>query len=270
MNTTTDALALSVPEAGEALATQEKPTLRVSAAGKALDVCPKKFKHWTDSGSPASRDGVRGTLVHSMMLGGADLVCIDFDSKSSKAARAAWKEAEDAGLTPCLRADFMEMAEAAAVGRALFEARFGLGSLERSVRERQLVAEVGGVILTGHPDAIVETEDEITVVEVKTTADISKFSEIIYNSHYDCQAAGYRELVAGTTTKYVSHTYLVLEKKEPYCGTWVTEDGYSEAIGEAKLADAVAIVAKAAMDGWPDYQPIEHSPKPHQLARWER
>lgn len=236
-----------------------------SSAGKALDWSPRKWRNYLDSDYSPSRRMVNGSAVHSVMLGGKELVEIKADDMRKKATKEAFQEAIAAGKLPVLTKEFEPIHLASSAGLRALNERYP-GS---RINEETIQWESHDTPCEGTPDSLHPLPGGSTVIEVKTTENIAAFDNVIARCHYDCQAAAYLDAATATYGGVWGHRFLVIETTAPYCVRWVRLDENALFIGERKWETVCELFRSChSTKKWPDYSDHVYEPKPWEAARW--
>jgi len=240
--------------------------LHPSGAGRLLDTCPRKVRHGLDYRTPSTAAQLNGTAVHSIVYGGPEVVGIDQKSWS-KTANEQLAEVQARGGTGVLEKDLERVRE---TGNRCYSALFnkfgdGTWSCEKTVQWSSAL----DVACEGTPDLVIELPERIVIVDLKTTADITKFWRSIADYHYDLQLVAYGEAIGLTTTKPIELMFLATELTAPNCTRFITMSDEAVALGQVKWETAQSIWRECLMTGeWPDYDEISHEPKPWEFERF--
>lgn len=243
----------------------EAPSLSASIAGILLGQSPLHAWHAHPrlGGHVAddwSEPKVRGSIVHSLLLGGgADVVAVPFEDWRKKEAQAARKEAVAAGKIPVLVHKLREYKAAADALRE--KSRLGV-LLGEGMVERELVAVwrsgcEDGPLCRGRLDAW--EPDALTIHDPKTCENAKAAASGTCAVRYgrDMQAAAYIEametlypMLAGR----VRFKWHFLEVVPPYGVIEAEPTGEMLELGRRKWHRAVATWAKCLRDDvWPGY-----------------
>jgi hypothetical protein len=207
-----------------------------------------------------SEPKVRGSIVHSLLLGGgADVVAVPYEDWRKKEAQAARREAVAAGKIPVL---VHKLREYKAAADALRErSRLGV-LLGEGMVERELVAVwrsggEDGPLCRGRLDAW--EPDALTIHDLKTCEDAkarASGAACIRNGD-DVQAADYieaMETLYPTIQGRVKYRWHFCEVVPPYGVIEAEPTGELLELGRRKWHRAVATWAKCLRDDvWPGY-----------------
>lgn len=228
-------------------------SLTSSGARKLLPPhCPARFRHGQQVGPATQQAFDLGSAVHTMLLGGPEVVVAEYQSWRSAAAVEAREEIRSRGAIPLLPADA--------------EHAIGMAAALRSHETAGPLLEPG----TGEPEQTYIWRDEETgiwcralldwvrpldIVDVKTTSDSSpeEIQRSVAKYGYHQQAAWYRDArraVDGLADSPFFFT--VVEKTPPYLVQVVELDEVALAIGAARNRRARQIYADCQRTGiWP-------------------
>lgn len=244
--------------------------LRGSSAGKLLKMSPKRWKHWRDNGSPSSAASIEGQCLHGLMTANGKIVPIE-GTKWVGLAKEERKEAEEAGNIPVLRGRFNELADAAAAANALLEDEFGATAVAFVCEKRRRWKSLHGIKVSCQPDIVVTEHNKrlVTVVEVKSTGDLTEFGRAIVAANYDVQREAYLEGERRKTQYHVVHRFLVQETKGCLDNCWWDMDADADYIGQNKWAKACGIFRECTASGvWPSATPKTYEPSGREMSEW--
>lgn len=238
--------------------------LHPSSAGKLLDWCPKKWRHWVQREWKPNKSMLGGSALHSLVLGGARVVEIEHPDYKKKIAKGERDKAVVAGLLPILSKDMALIRREADCAIEKLATEHDVDSL---VCEETVQWEDDGVLLEGTPDAL-DLEKRV-VIELKRTANITRFGNTLADMHYDLQAAAYVEAAESKHGGIWSHKFLVVEEGEPFCTRFDYLSPVGIALGATKWGVAKTVFKRCAQSGvWPDYEDEIHEPRPWQMERF--
>lgn len=238
--------------------------LHPSSAGKLLDWCPKKWRHWVQREWKPNKAMINGSALHSLVLGGDKLVELHYTDMRKKASKEARDKVLREGMLPVLPKDMVNLtAERESVESRLYSEH----RKDDLVMEKTIQWESDGVLLEGTPDALDMVKRE--VIELKRTASIPRFSNVLADSHYDLQAAAYVEAAEAQHGGVWTHKFLVAEEGAPFCTRFDYLSPTGMLLGETKWQLAKGIFNRCAQSGeWPDYESMIHEPRPWQMSRF--
>jgi hypothetical protein len=200
-----------------------------------------------------------GSAVHSVLLGGRDVVAIDAPDWRSTSARAERDRIRDGGGIPLLAKEYAQasdMAAAVAASTDLLDGQHEVPGL----------AEHDGVPIKGKADVL---HPGAGIVDLKTTASAhpDALARSILTYGYHVQAAHYLEVfAAGEQWDYL---IVAVEKAPPYLVTTVLLDETWIDLGRTRCHEAYETwTACAATDTWPGYaQGVVRLPMPAWATR---
>lgn len=240
------------------------PALSASGAKRLLTPgCPALFKHDRDNGGrPNKRAFDVGHAAHAAVLGvGLEMVVVDADNWTTKAAKQQRDEAYAAGKCPILAKE-----KAAVDAMALEIRRHPLASkLLDPERGRPEVSvfwhdEKHGIDRRARFDWLPNAEDGVptlVVPDYKTTrsAEPRAFARSIFDFGYDIQAVFYTDAVrAAGLAEDVDFLFIAQETTAPYLITIHELDFMALAVGRARVDEACAVFRECTETGvWPGY-----------------
>jgi hypothetical protein len=243
----------------DAEAYRAHPALSVSGAKKLLPPsCPALYRYERDNPQQNKPVFDVGHAAHAQLLEvGAELVVVDADSWTTKAAREARDAAYAAGKTPLLTKD-----KAAVDGMtAAVRAHPGAAALFEDGRpEVSLFWEdwAHGVARRARLDWLtVHGGGSATVVDLKTcaSAEPQAIGKAVANFGYHMQHAWYVDGVhALGLADDIRFLFVFVEKAPPHLVTVVELDGEAVRVGRARNDQALRIFADCEASGrWPGY-----------------
>ena len=237
----------------------DRTTLSASGAKLLLPPsCPAKFRYAQDNPEPPKKTFDIGHAAHAIVLGdGPELKLVDHERWDTKEAKAAVREAREAGAVPLKRGDFEAVHGMADSIRRHPDAGPMLSS---GVAEQSLYwqhAETG-VMCRARPDWVTRTTDGRTViVDLKSAAaaDLESLQKALWNFSYYLQETWYRAGVrAALGVPSPDFVFMFVEKTPPYIVTLVRLDHEAKRIGAAQRATALHIYRQCVDEGrWPAY-----------------
>ncbi|MET8081851.1 PD-(D/E)XK nuclease-like domain-containing protein [Streptomyces sp. NPDC005303] len=240
----------------------DKTSLSSSGARKLLPPsCPAKFRWEQDNPQAPTKTFDHGNAAHARVLGrGAELVLVDHDPWTTKAAKAEVAEARARGAIPLKRAD-LDMVDAMVatirqhpLASALLDPAYGApeqsgfwideaSGIRRRVRFDWLPSIQGGRLII--PDYKTTTDASNEAMQ----KDIAKYG---YNQQADWYEDGARALDLGGVDAEL--LLIAQEKKPPYAVNVIGIEFGSRVIAEAKNRRAIEIFAECTESGhWPGY-----------------
>lgn len=244
----------------------DRPSLSQSIAKLLLDKSPRHawYAH-PRLGNGARKESNtfdRGHMIHALVLGkGAEIVPIDAANWTTKAAREARDEAHAAGKTPALAADYEAAIAAAREVHLQIDQQGGpvlTGQSEVSIVWREPVSGHADVRCRGRLDHLIDTPEQMTIVDLKTTRSahpmaLSK-NTIAYS--YDTQQCAYSRAVNDLyeRPKPADFVFIYVELGPPVCVTIGRLDAVLVDRGEMRWRRACEEWAMClAFDAWPAY-----------------
>lgn len=252
------------------------PALSASGAKRLLPPnCPALFKQDRDNGGrPNKRAFDVGHAAHAAVLGvGLEMVVVDADNWTTKAAKQQRDEAYAAGQCPILAKEKRAVDEmAVAIRKHPIASKLlhpDSGEAEVSVfweDERRGVDRRVRFDWLSHTDG-----GRITIADYKTTnsAEPHAFARSIFSFGYDIQAVFYTDGVqAAEIAQDVTFLFIAQETTAPYLITVHELDFMSLALGRARVDEACAVFRECTeTDTWPGYSDgVELVPPPPWLA----
>ncbi len=247
-----------------------EPSLSASVAKILLDQSPAHAKAAHPKLTPPDpeektrneRPMEIGTVGHKLALGkGADVVEINADAYTTKAAKEARAEAYANGLQPILSCD-LERAQKAARAFLLSVDRHpdldwafaGTGHSEATILWRD-----GRVWCRSMADRVRIEDDRVVLVDLKFTAENAHPAAVarrIFQMGYDFSAGFYRRGLAFVAPQARRFSFLLAttETEEPYASSLVTLDEATWQLVEKRCRTAVGLWGKClASNVWPSY-----------------
>lgn len=236
-------------------------SLSVSGAKKLLPPhCPAKFRHDQLFPPPPTRAMELGTAAHKMVLGiGADIVAVDAEDWTTKAARAQRDAIRGGGGVPLLRREYTQVQDMADAIRRHPIAGVLL-SPERGDPERSIFwqDEEFGIWRRSRLDMMPSPgRSQPIIVDYKTAVSASpeEIPKAVANFRYDMQddwyRAAYRAMYPGENPQFV---FVFQEKTPPYLITCVVLTDDARMAGERLNRAAIERYRDcAAADIWPGY-----------------
>lgn len=248
------------------------PEHSLSASGAKLLLepsTPAHFRWRMDNPQEHKQAFDVGHAVHAKVLGvGAPVAVIPFDHWGSNAAKAAVKEARDAGLIPLKQEEFDAVE---AMGEAVLKDQrarflFSTGGPEVSAFWRD---EPTKVMLRARfdwlPDA---TERRFIVPDLKSAVSAERvaFGKAAASFGYDVQQEFYRNAVkAHGIDPDPAFLFVVVEKTPPYLVNVIELDEDFRRCGAQRARQAIDLFDKCMTeDHWPGYPGVQVAPAP----RW--
>jgi hypothetical protein len=240
----------------------DKTSLSSSGARKLLPPsCPAKFRWEQDNPQPATKTFDYGNAAHKTVLGnGPQLVVIDHDAWTTKAAKAEVAEARAMGAIPLKQHEMQmvtEMADAIRkhpLAAALLDPAYGApeqsgfwiddaSGIRCRVRFDWLPSIQGGRLII--PDYKTTTDASNNAMQ----KDIDKYG---YNQQADWYENGARALGLGDQNAEL--LLIAQEKKPPYLVNIIGIEFGSRVIAGAKNRHAINTFAECSSTGyWPGY-----------------
>lgn len=210
-----------------------------------------------------------GTAFHARVLGADEpFVITEQWATLTGAASKVWAEGvEAAGGIPVLaawlpRLDAME----AAIQRNPTAITLLMGP---GVNETPLVSEWRGVPVKGKPDRVLDFQEGIVVVDLKTTNDPTD-AKAIFERGYDLQTFFYERLAVERYGKPAAQApYIVaVGSTHPHtCVVWQF-DQYDRAVANEAIDNALVLYAECTRrDEWPDW--AEHTVQRPTITPWQ-
>ena len=208
-------------------------------------------------GKTATRAMDKGSIIHSMLLGGGpEIIWIDAEDYRTKAAKEQRDEAREAGKIPMLSKELDEIN--LIVDRVETQLKeqapyfFEPHESELSVRY-----EIDGVKCQSRWDWI--SQEAGKQIDIKTTNDANpeKLSRKILDFGYDIQEAMYTYAATKAWPEMAGRwtwEFIFIETEPPYLISIIETDGAMKWIGERKLFRAVETWRRCLeSDNWPGY-----------------
>lgn len=203
-----------------------------------------------------------GTVCHTLALGtGKEIVSIDAENWTTKAAKQARDEARAAGKTPIL-AHVLDEAHMILSHLGPELERHGLAQLwnaPHAKSESVFIAKEGELFLRCMVDRHVAGAGGLTIFDYKTAADVSPtfLQRQVVNMGYDVQDGHYTRVAEALFPEYagrVRFVFLFQEITAPYCVVPVELDGTGKEIGRRKATAAARLFEQCLDVGhWPSY-----------------
>jgi hypothetical protein len=247
------------------LAYHRDPALSASGAKRLLPPnCPALFKHDRDNGGrPNKRAFDVGHAAHAAVLGvGLELVVVDADNWTTKAAKEQRQIAYDVGKCPVLAK------EKAAVDAMALEIR------RHPIASKLLAPDSGrpevsvfwedkrrGINRRARFDFLPDTDGgQLIVPDYKTTASAEPhaFQRSIWSFGYDVQAVFYMDAIkAAEIAEDVSFVFIAQETTAPYLITVHELDFASLLLGRARVDEACEVFRECTETGvWGGYSDV--------------
>ena len=206
------------------------------------------YRHGTDHPFPATDAMRRGTAVHSLVLGGPEVVRIDAPDWRSVSARGERARAEAAGQVPVTAPEWEQVNGAADAVRAHPQAR---DLLAGALTEVSAFRVVDGVPCKGRIDAL---HPGAAVIDLKKTAkgaDLRSFGRAAADYGYFRQGASYLD-VLGHQIGDVPYYLVVVEEQAPHWVAVYELDPYDLTTGANEAHAARQTYRRAVETGeWP-------------------
>lgn len=237
----------------------DKGSLSSSGARKLLPPsCPAIFKWEREHPRESTSTFDIGHAAHTLVLGeGAEIVELEFDNWTTKAAKEAKAAVYAEGKTPLLSKEFRAVHEMAAALRShpLANVLFHDGVAERSMYYRDPET---GVMLRARPDWLPQhSRSRLIIVDYKTavSANPAKFSKSAAEYGYHQQDPWYRDAaIALGLDDDPAFVFVVQEKTAPYTVSVIELDSDAVALGRRLNRAAIDLYAKCvANDHWPGW-----------------
>ena len=220
---------------------------------KLLHVSPAHYRGAKDHpGDSEPTDDMRfGTAVHSMLLGGPEIVRVPFDSWTLKDAKQARSEALEAGALPLKQRDYDQ---AKACVDAVMAHPLCAKMLDKATHhEAVLIWDDDGVQRRAKIDALFGRIG----LDVKTarSAAPDEFSRSCAKFGYWTQDPYYRDaLRACLDIDRPEFLFLVVEKQPPHLVNVIKLDDYDVELGAKKNQRAIDLYRRCRdADEWPGY-----------------
>ena len=237
--------------------------------------CPAKYRWRADHGSPDKPAFSFGRAAHRRILGaGEEIVVVDADSWRTKDAKQARADAQAAGATAILVADWAVIADMEAALRAHPTAAALLDP--DSGRPEVVIVwadPATGIMHRSKLDWLRHHQPgrRLVVPDYKTCdlAEPEAFGRAAYNYDYETAAALYLEGVQAVTgAPDPAFVHIAQEKTPPYVVSVFELDHIALAIGRARVAWGRQVYQHCAEhDTWPGYVP-DHEPNLLALPPW--
>lgn len=245
------------------------PSLSNSIAKIILDKSPAHAhaRHPKLGGAPEEPRSLqtfdRGKLAHKLLLGkGAEIVVVDADAWTTKAAREVRDEARAAGKIPALRGAYDTAVQAADIVRAKLAKRGLILSGESEVQvvwHEQRIEQP--VLCRGMMDHVIidEREDRATIIDLKTTRSAAPVacSNSIVSYGYDTQRAAYTralERLHPELAGRIDFVFIFAETAAPFAVTHGQLNDVLRQRGEERWPNAVDAWADCLRwNQWPEY-----------------
>jgi hypothetical protein len=204
----------------------------------------------------------RGTLLHSLLLGGgfSEVVAIvDADSWRTKAAKERRAEIEEEGRIAVLAPTFEKAREVAdGINESLLE--IGFAGVRSDWREEVTATwHEGGVECRGRMDLLFEPR--ILDLKIVRSANPNAFARSMLGYGLDIQHAAYVSAVEHLIPELAGRVrmeFLLCEPFPPYAVCRVHPAGSMRSLGETKWARAVKLWGECLSSGkWPGYGAAE-------------
>lgn len=229
------------------------PAVNHSTLKVMVERTPAHYRHLMERGhdDPTS-DMEFGSAVHSMVLGGPEVVRVDADSWRTKAAQEAGKEARANGAIPLL----VEAYQRAEACRDAIANHSIAGKLLASADHLEVVVKwtdaATGVELKAKLDGI----SGRIVWDVKTTynADAEAFGRSAAKYGYHSQAAHYEDAARAIGIADPKFLFVVVEKEPPHLVSVIELDPYDVELGHKRNRRALDLYTECVKSGeWPGY-----------------
>ena len=198
----------------------------------------------------------RGTLVHSLALGGREAVIVDLDDWRTKAAREIRDNAKKEGKIPVLAKNYAAArAHADAIRSGLLARGF---DLDKGRNEVTAVWSERGARCRGRMDHIA-TDGRVTILDLKTcvSAHPKKLARSMDIYGYAIQRAAYVsaiELLMPHMTGAIDFVFAFSEAEPPHAMTCVRLDGAFSDLGRRRWDRALRLwVECLSSNRWPAY-----------------
>lgn len=236
-------------------------SLSSSGARKLLPPsCPALFRHELFNPPTPSKEFDLGHAAHRLVLGaGQDFVVVNKPDWKSSAARAARKEAHEAGCVPLLA---HEHAQVRAMADALrrHPVAAGLFAPGRGLPEQTLIWQDGpsGIWRRARLDWLPHpTPNRMIIADYKTTrsAEPAAIQRAVHSYGYHCQASWYLDGVVELGLADAPAMVFVFQEKEPpYLVTLVELDSMALHVGRSLNRRAINLYRECVeTDTWPGY-----------------
>lgn len=235
-----------------------------SSGARLLLELPARFRYRQEHGEEHSDTFDVGNAAHKLVLGvGREIVVVDADNWTTKAAREAKAQAYAEGKTPLLPKVYEQVV---AMADRLREHELAMALLDPSgggKAEQTLVwvDEQSGVWCRAMLDWLppVPESGRLILSDYKTTTDASgvEFGKSVANYGYHVQhahnVAGAEALFPGVDVAFV---FIAQEKSPPYFVNVVEIEWHAQRIGEVRRRRALEIYRRCRETGeWPGYGP---------------
>lgn len=238
------------------------PTLSASIASILCSKSPAHARHAHPRLNPdyerkAESKYDVGTVVHSILLEGADIVyVVHADSWRTKDAKEARDQARAHGRVPLLAHQLADVeAMVAATYEWLAQLNLNPPPFQKGKPEQTLVWDEDGVTCRARVDWL--HDDHSICDDFKSTSassDPAKWSRTAFTIGADVQSAFYRRGLRALTGKDIELRYIVQETYPPYVLSPVSLGPDVIALGDAKVEKAIQLWRSClASDHWPGY-----------------
>lgn len=234
------------------------PRLHQSIAHILVNKSPAHAKRAIDYRTEPSPAMERGLIIDRLLFGcGREIAVIEADAYRTNAAKAARKEALDAGKIPVLRDSLQEYEETVSAIRSALSAQGVEFTGESQVYLKWTAPS--GIECGGTLDHLQRGPSFATIYDLKTTACAhpSAITRSIVDHGYDIQHAAYVEAVETVYPQYagrVSMEFLFVETEPPYAVQIASLAGSMAELGRRKWERAQRLWRECHRRGhWPGY-----------------
>ncbi len=238
-------------------------SLSSTGARKLIQTCPAEFWHWKNNRQPPKKELDFGTAVHTLVLGeGPDVVEIDADAYTTKAARESRDAVRAEGKIPLLRAEYAKAHEMAkAVHRnKLAHALFGSHTGRLVEQTMVWVDPETGVTCRGRVDSMGRPSRyrRTLIADYKTARSVAPdaVAKAIHDYGLHQQAAWYLEGARqlGWAEASAGFVFVFQQKEPPYLVTPVELDNEALLWGQRLNRTALRVYRQCWESGrWPGY-----------------
>jgi hypothetical protein len=258
------------------------PTPSLSASCAKMIISESLLHAWADHprnprnrDMSASRTRDIGSAVHAAVFGGAGLSIIDAESFRSKEAKTARDNAYVAGLIPILACDTARIAAMANIARERFNDLYGGPYHAERVAIWRCPRTSGwrrGMLDTSAKAAPIIVDYKTTEASVSDEACVRR----IFDNGLHIQAAAYEEAMGALNPEWAGRVRFFFQWQEqvyPYALSRPIEMGEAAmSLGRGQWQVAGALWdAAVKRNKFPGYggSPLEASPPPWEMSRWE-
>jgi hypothetical protein len=200
-----------------------------------------------------------GSAVHALLLeGDAGVTVLDFPDFRTNAAKEARDAAYEAGRTPILQKDWVDVERMVAATRTQLAQHAEFPNIEADhTFERTLVWREGDVWCRARVDILPDLGTTDILADFKTTSGSAHPDQVtrrLYETGADIQNAWYRRGAKVLGYKSPRFQYVMQERDAPYALSIVEFDNQAQELADHRCDEAFRLYCECLASGrWPGY-----------------